>query len=259
MFLLLCSPSMVRRPLIFRLFLFVRHDHFKIVLFSHYGAATAGQSSQNGIQHHGDQPTRLTSHKVYGEATAVLTGDALLTAAFETTARAEASSKTIVEITRVLSNCAGALGMVGGQVLDLEGENHILDAEYIHRLQTLKTGALLEAACVIGVLTAQGSTAEQMAARSYAQSVGLAFQTQDDILDAVGEFAKLGKRVGMDQSKNTFVRLYGLERCRGYKREITGVAEEVWHYRYVGKDIAAEIYAQGLCLEEYIENLRTRN
>lgn len=167
---------------------------------------------------------RLTNHKVYGEAVAVLAGDALLTAAFETASNADAAPEIVVKIIRVLSGCAGELGMVGGQMLDLEGENRDLDAAYIHRLQELKTGALLEAACLIGVLAANGTEAQVDAAKVYARSVGLAFQTQDDILDVEGEFQKLGKQVGVDQKKNTFVRLYGLERCHQMVREQTDVA-----------------------------------
>ena len=167
---------------------------------------------------------RLTNHKVYGEAAAVLAGDALLTAAFETASNADAAPEIVVKIIRVLSGCAGELGMVGGQMLDLEGENRDLDAAYIHRLQELKTGALLEAACLIGVLAANGTEAQVDAAKVYGRSVGLAFQTQDDILDVEGEFQKLGKQVGVDQKKNTFVRLYGLERCHQMVREQTDVA-----------------------------------
>lgn len=164
---------------------------------------------------------RLTNHKVYGEATAVLAGDALLTAAFETAAQADAAPEAIVKIIRVLAECAGEFGMVGGQILDLEGETKALDAAYIHRIQELKTGALLKAACLIGVLSANGSPEQLKAAETYARSVGLAFQTQDDILDVEGSFEKLGKQIGMDENKNTFVRLYGLERCHQIVQEQT--------------------------------------
>ena len=118
---------------------------------------------------------RLTNHKVYGEAAAVLAGDALLTAAFETASNADAAPEIVVKIIRVLSGCAGEFGMVGGQMLDLEGENRELDAAYIHRLQELKTGALLEAACLTGVLAANGTETQMEAAKVYARSIGLAF------------------------------------------------------------------------------------
>jgi len=164
---------------------------------------------------------RLTNHKVYGEAMAVLAGDGLLTAAFETASHADADPKTVVEIVKTLSLCAGERGMVGGQVLDLEGETRPFTDAEIHTLQELKTGALLVAACRLGVLAAGGTEAQLQAAGAYARSIGLAFQMQDDILDVVGDFEKLGKQVGMDGSKNTFVRLYGLERCREMVREET--------------------------------------
>lgn len=167
---------------------------------------------------------RPTNHKVYGEATAVLAGDALLTAAFEAASHADAKPETVVRVIRVLSDCAGEFGMAGGQMMDLEGESRVLDADYIHRLQELKTGALLKAACLMGVLAADGGEKQLEAARAYARSVGLAFQTQDDILDVEGSFEKLGKQVGVDAKKNTFVRLYGLERCHEMVRQQTDAA-----------------------------------
>lgn len=167
---------------------------------------------------------RLTNHKVYGEAMAVLAGDALLTAAFGIAANARASAEVRAAVTATLAVCAGELGMIGGQVLDLEGENRELDAAYIHRLQELKTGALLKAACVTGVQAAGGGARELRAAEQFAAALGLAFQTQDDLLDVEGEFEKLGKQIGVDGKKNTFVRLYGVERCHELVHEQTGAA-----------------------------------
>ena len=156
---------------------------------------------------------RLTNHKVYGEAMAVLAGDGLLTAAFETASSVETTAEIRVENIRMLAECAGARGMVGGQVLDLEGENRALDASYIHQLQQWKTGALLRAACLMGVTTAGGSREMKEAAAVYADGLGLAFQIRDDMLDVIGDAKKLGKATGMDGEKSTFVRLYGMERC----------------------------------------------
>lgn len=167
---------------------------------------------------------RPTNHKVYGEAMAVLAGDALLTAAFETAAAANASAEIRADVMTTLAGCAGEMGMVGGQVLDLEGEARELDAAYIHRLQELKTGALLKAACVVGVQAAGGSGQAIQAAERYAAALGLAFQTRDDLLDVEGEFEKLGKAVGADGKKNTFVRLYGAARCHALVREQTEAA-----------------------------------
>ena len=154
---------------------------------------------------------RLTNHKVYGEATAVLAGDGLLTAAFAAAAQTECAR--LREIVQTLSECAGPYGMVGGQQLDLEGEEKTCTAEEIHEIHRLKTGALISAACQLGVLCADGSAAQLRAAKTYAEGVGLAFQLRDDILDITGDSRKLGKNTGMDGKKNTLVKLFGIERC----------------------------------------------
>ena len=119
---------------------------------------------------------RLTNHKVYGEATAVLAGDALLTAAFGHLAAAPLPASRVVKATRVLSLCAGELGMVGGQVLDMEAEHRVCTEEEVLAIQSRKTGALISAACQLGVIAAGGSPAQQQAAADYAASLGLAFQ-----------------------------------------------------------------------------------
>ena len=155
-----------------------------------------------------------TNHRVYGEATAVLAGDALLTAAFGQLASAKLPAERIVEAVRVLSLCAGELGMVGGQVLDMDVETRICTEQEVIDIQSRKTGALISAACQLGVIAAGGSSKQQTAAAQYADSLGLAFQIQDDILDVIGDAGKLGKATGVDKNKNTFVRLYGVETCK---------------------------------------------
>ena len=167
---------------------------------------------------------RLTNHKVFGEAMAVLAGDGLLTAAFETASQAASPAEVVVKNIRILSNCAGAAGMVGGQVLDLEGEDRELDSAYIHTLQSMKTGALLRAACLMGVTTAGGSQEMLDAAGTYADGLGLAFQIRDDMLDVIGDQEKLGKATGMDEHKSTFVRLYGMDTCERMVRQETARA-----------------------------------
>lgn len=157
---------------------------------------------------------KLTNHRVYGEATAVLAGDALLTAAFSQLATAKLPPERIVEAVRVLSLCAGELGMVGGQVLDMEAETRECTEQEVYDVQSRKTGALISAACQLGVIAAGGTREQQKAASAYADALGLAFQIEDDILDVVGDAQKLGKAVGVDGKKNTFVRLYGIEKCR---------------------------------------------
>ena len=140
-----------------------------------------------------------TNHKVYGEAMAVLAGDALLSDAFAVAASAELPNPAdLATAIGVLGQCSGSLGMVGGQVLDV---------------QSRKTGALINAACVLGVLAGGGNETQVEAAAAFAGLLGLAFQIRDDMLDVIGSAQELGKAVGVDQGKNNFVRLYGLEKC----------------------------------------------
>ena len=167
---------------------------------------------------------KLTNHRVYGEAKAVLAGDALLTAAFSQLAAAKLPAERIVEAVRVLSLCAGELGMVGGQVLDMDAETRECTEQEVYDIQSRKTGALISAACQLGVIAAGGSEAQRSAASAYADSLGLAFQIEDDSLDVVGDAQKLGKAVGVDEKKNTFVRLYGVEKCREMIKDETDKA-----------------------------------
>ncbi|MDR0889368.1 MAG: polyprenyl synthetase family protein [Oscillospiraceae bacterium] len=160
-----------------------------------------------------------TNHRVYGEATAIMAGDALLTAAFGTLASANLSSAQIVRAVRALSLCAGELGMVGGQILDMHAETRECTAQDVHDIQLRKTGALISAACQLGVIAADGDEGRQAAASRFADAFGLAFQIEDDILDVIGDAQKLGKATGMDGKKNTFVRLYGIARCREMVKE----------------------------------------
>ena len=156
---------------------------------------------------------RLTNHKVYGEATAVLAGDGLLTAAFSSVASADFSADIRIRAVEVLAGCAGELGMVGGQVLDMQSETRQCTRQEVLDIQSRKTGALIRAACVLGVLAGGGSEEQEKAAAEFAEHLGLAFQIRDDMLDVIGDAAELGKAVGVDGSKNTFVQLYGLEVC----------------------------------------------
>ena len=169
---------------------------------------------------------RLTNHKVYGEANAVLAGDGLLTAAFAEAAKAPLPPERTLRAISVLSEAAGAYGMVGGQVLDLDGEGKTLAEDDVHDIHRLKTGALIRAACMMGAIAAGASEEKIEAARVYAEQLGLAFQIRDDMLDVIGDAEKLGKATGMDGSKNTFVRLYGLSRCEELVMQHTNAAIE---------------------------------
>ena len=162
---------------------------------------------------------RPTNHKVYGEAMAILAGDALLTDAF-----AVASTSGLIDGVAVLAECAGSLGMVGGQVLDIMSEERVLTEQEVIDIQTRKTGALINAACVTGVIAAGGSEVQIAAAGTFAGALGMAFQIRDDMLDVIGTQEEMGKGVGTDANKNTFVRLYGIEKCEELVQKYTAVA-----------------------------------
>ena len=162
-----------------------------------------------------------TNHKIYGEALAILAGDGLLTHAFRRLTLADLPAERVLQAVSVLSACAGEDGMVGGQVLDMAAEERECTAQEVYDIQSRKTGALISAACQLGVIAAGGTQEQVQAAISYAEALGLAFQIQDDILDVVGDATRLGKATGMDGNKNTFVRIYGIEACKNMVRQET--------------------------------------
>lgn len=162
---------------------------------------------------------RPTNHRVYGEAMSILAGDALLTDAF-----CVAAQSGLPDALAVLAECAGSLGMVGGQVLDILSEERMLSEQEVIDIQTRKTGALINAACVTGVMAGGGSQEQIAAAAAFAGALGMAFQIRDDMLDVIGDANELGKATGVDGSKNTFVRLYGLEKCEALVQKYTATA-----------------------------------
>ena len=163
---------------------------------------------------------RPTLHKAYDEATAILAGDALLTLAFELTARnaqvAKVGPAAAVEATRILAGASGAQGMVGGQQADLMGEGRKVSLAGLKAIHAGKTGALITAACEAGAVLAHAPVSKRRALRDYGRHIGLAFQVADDILNVVGEKAKMGKAVGSDKAlgKATYPALVGLVRAR---------------------------------------------
>ena len=167
---------------------------------------------------------RPTNHKVYGEAMAVLAGDALLTDAFCVAAAANLEGTAIADAIGILSECAGSLGMVGGQVLDIQSEERTLSEQEVLDIQSRKTGALIRAACACGAIAGGASDAQFDAACQFAAGLGIAFQIRDDMLDVIGTKEEMGKGVGTDKIKNTFVRLYGLEKCEELVRKYTDYA-----------------------------------
>ena len=165
-----------------------------------------------------------TNHKVYGEAMAILAGDALLTDAFACAASADLPGKDVTFAISVLAENAGSLGMVGGQVLDILSEERELTEQEVLDIQSRKTGALINAACALGVIAGGGSEEQLQAACRFAAYLGLAFQIRDDMLDVIGTQEEMGKAVGTDAAKNTFVRLHGLEKCEKMVQMYTDLA-----------------------------------
>lgn len=169
-----------------------------------------------------------TNHKVYGEATAILAGDGLLTAAFGVIAGAEGLSESQrLAAVQTLSVAAGPQGMIGGQVLDMLGEKCSLSLTEVQELQRLKTGALICCATHMGCIAAQAGEEQALAVERYAEKLGLAFQIQDDILDAVSTTETLGKPVGSDQAnhKHTYMTLLGAEECARKVQALTDEAK----------------------------------
>jgi farnesyl diphosphate synthase len=161
---------------------------------------------------------RPTCHRMYDEATAILAGDGLLTAAFGVLADPDTHADPAVrcELVAALAAAAGVAGMVGGQMIDLIAEQQTLDIGGITRLQRMKTGALIAFACEAGALLAKAPSEPRLALRGYAHDLGLAFQIADDLLDVEGSTAETGKPVGADAvaGKATFVSILGVERAR---------------------------------------------
>lgn len=161
---------------------------------------------------------------------AILAGDALLTDAFMAASTAQLSNpKDMAFAIGMLAECAGSLGMVGGQVLDIGSEERQLTEQEVIDIQMRKTGALINAACVLGAI-AGGGTEEQIdAAAQFASGLGMAFQIRDDMLDVIGTQEEMGKGVGTDDTKNTFVRLYGIEKCEEMVQTYTQYAIDALH------------------------------
>jgi geranylgeranyl diphosphate synthase type II len=159
---------------------------------------------------------KLTNHKVFGEAMAILAGDSLLTLAFYTLSHLENARPDIaVRLAAELSEASGTVGgMIGGQVADIEGERQTPTAELLEYIHRAKTGALLRASLRMGAIWASASDHQLAALTCYGEHIGLAFQIVDDLLDVEESSAALGKTAGKDaeQGKITFPAVYGLER-----------------------------------------------
>lgn len=171
-----------------------------------------------------------TSHKVFGEAIAILAGDALLAFAFETVTRRTKGvpAEVVLEVARRIASAAGTGGMVAGQVVDMISEGKKIEPETLEFMHRNKTGTLIEASVVCGGLVG-GASADQLDALSrYGGKVGLAFQIADDILDIEGEQVRTGKTAGSDlrKQKATYPSLYGLEKSKELARQAIDEAIE---------------------------------
>ncbi|MBT2290687.1 polyprenyl synthetase family protein [Paenibacillus albidus] len=175
---------------------------------------------------------QLTNHKVYGEATAILAGDALLTHAFYSVVQAARRygipADSVLSVVEDLAEMAGPRGMVGGQVADMEGEQGLTDLEQLRYIHLHKTSDLFVFSLLAGGRIA-GATEKQLEAlREFGSQIGLAFQVQDDILDLVGDESKLGKKTGSDlkQQKVTYPYFIGLEASRTEVERLTAAAQK---------------------------------
>lgn len=167
-----------------------------------------------------------TNHIVFGESTATLAGDALQSQAFSAIMHSELSDKAKVKCAAILADAAGYRGMCQGQYLDIEAEGRRLTAAELDEVNAHKTGALLSAACMIGVAAAEGSEAQLKTAGIFGRKLGLAFQIRDDVLDVISSSDVLGKPVGSDakEEKITYMELFGHEECDRRVRELTAEA-----------------------------------
>jgi geranylgeranyl diphosphate synthase type II len=163
---------------------------------------------------------RPTNHKVYGEAMAILAGDAMTTLAFELIA-CRADADLVGPLVCELARASGPLGMIGGQVLDIESENARIPLADLQRLHAMKTGALLVAACRLGAIAARADARTIEAATAFGQHMGLAFQIMDDVLDVTSTSEQMGKATNKDEGagKNTYPQLLGLEESKRLARE----------------------------------------
>ncbi|HEY1684495.1 MAG TPA: farnesyl diphosphate synthase [Tepidisphaeraceae bacterium] len=172
---------------------------------------------------------RLTNHKVFGEAMAILAGDGMVTLAFELIAE-KADSKIAARLVVELANATGPSGMIGGQVLDIDSENQSLSLDQLKKLHRLKTGALIIASCRLGALCAAADEFTLDAITRYAEHLGLAFQIVDDLLDVTSTPEQMGKATQKDQGKgkNTYPVLLGMDASRTQaRREVAGAIEAI--------------------------------
>lgn len=186
---------------------------------------------------------RPTNHKVYGECTAVLAGDTLQAEAFGTILRSKLPAEHRARAAEILANAVGFDGMCGGQYLDMLGEGHKLSEKELTEINSRKTGALLVAACQMGVAAAGGSSEQLDYAAQYGASIGMAFQIRDDMLDVLSTDEELGKNVGSDavEKKNTYMALLGQEECQALINKLTAHAKSVLSANFNDADFLCKL------------------
>lgn len=186
-----------------------------------------------------------TNHVIFGEYTAVLAGDALQTEAFRAILSSEMPDGVKAGCARVLAEAAGADGMCAGQQLDMDWEGRRLKEEDLREIDSRKTGAMIEAACVMGCIAGSGSEKQKLAAAKYARAIGLAFQIRDDMLDVLSTDEELGKPIGSDmaEGKTTYMSLLGRERCENLIRELTDEAIRAVKDAFTDPDFLAQFAA----------------
>ena len=169
-----------------------------------------------------------TNHKVFGECTATLAGDALQALAFQMVLDPPLPDGRTLRCARLLARAAGPEGICGGQQMDLEWEGRALSEEELLQIHLHKTAALIRAACLMGVAAAGGTPEQEEAAAAFADHLGLAFQIRDDLLDVTSTEEELGKPIGSDAAneKTTYVTLYGPDRCEELVLEHTRAARQ---------------------------------
>lgn len=193
---------------------------------------------------------RATNHVVYGECTATLAGDTLQAEAFGTILRAELSADRRAKCAELLAGAVGLDGMCGGQYLDMLWEGRRLTDQELTEINSRKTGALLIAACQMGVAAAGGNELMLAAAGHYGAAVGMAFQIRDDMLDVISTTEELGKPVGSDEQecKNTYMKLLGEDGCKETVKRLTGFA----------KDVLTEAFDDTAFLRDFADSLAER-
>jgi geranylgeranyl diphosphate synthase type II len=166
---------------------------------------------------------KATNHKVFGEAIAVLAGDGLLNEAMNIMFKSSAKSELHLKASTKITFAAGAEGMIGGQVVDIEGENKKVSLDELNYMHSKKTGALINAAIVAGAVLGDAPINHIDKLSSFGDKLGLAFQIKDDILDVVGDVEKLGKKTSSDNNNNktTYITEFGLEKCKVICKELT--------------------------------------